>query len=60
MCNRLFLTLKRIVGILVRDDDAKHRIKKIVGDKGLVQTIVESKGLEFQDVRVMIVDCTIN
>ncbi|OMO60734.1 hypothetical protein CCACVL1_23910 [Corchorus capsularis] len=36
--------------ILVRDDLAKHEIMKCVGKQALVLTIVECKGLEFQDV----------
>ncbi|XP_022776512.1 uncharacterized protein LOC111318117 [Durio zibethinus] len=46
----------RIVGfgaeqvILVRDDLAKNEILKFVGKQALVLTILECKGLEFQDV----------
>ncbi|KAK8484172.1 hypothetical protein V6N13_122280 [Hibiscus sabdariffa] len=36
--------------ILVRDDRAKSEVLKYVGKQALVLTIVESKGLEFQDV----------
>ncbi|XVE85514.1 hypothetical protein DITRI_Ditri17bG0096700 [Diplodiscus trichospermus] len=36
--------------ILVRDDHAKDEILKYVGKQALVLTIVECKGLEFQDV----------
>ncbi|XP_039054692.1 uncharacterized protein LOC120197159 [Hibiscus syriacus] len=36
--------------ILVRDDPAKNEILKFVGKQALVLTIVECKGLEFQDV----------
>ncbi|KAK8549818.1 hypothetical protein V6N13_055384, partial [Hibiscus sabdariffa] len=36
--------------ILVRDDPAKNEVLKYVGKQALVLTIVESKGLEFQDV----------
>ncbi|XVF85500.1 hypothetical protein PTKIN_Ptkin17bG0122600 [Pterospermum kingtungense] len=36
--------------ILVRDDLAKNEILKYVGRQALVLTIVECKGLEFQDV----------
>ncbi|XP_071714348.1 uncharacterized protein [Rutidosis leptorrhynchoides] len=36
--------------ILVRDDDAKTEIWEYVGKNALVLTIVECKGLEFQDV----------
>ncbi|KAJ0078956.1 hypothetical protein Patl1_24392 [Pistacia atlantica] len=36
--------------ILVRDDCARKVISDIVGNQALVLTIVESKGLEFQDV----------
>ncbi|KAI3847224.1 hypothetical protein MKX03_000969 [Papaver bracteatum] len=36
--------------ILVRDDSTKKEICSLIGKKALVLTIVESKGLEFQDV----------
>ncbi|KAL6187188.1 hypothetical protein ACLB2K_043303 [Fragaria x ananassa] len=36
--------------ILVRDDSARQEISKFVGKHALVLTIVECKGLEFQDV----------
>ncbi|OMO60735.1 hypothetical protein CCACVL1_23911 [Corchorus capsularis] len=36
--------------ILVRDDPSKNEILKHVGKKALVLTIMECKGLEFQDV----------
>ncbi|KAK8951177.1 hypothetical protein KSP39_PZI004917 [Platanthera zijinensis] len=36
--------------ILVRDDIAKSQIVDLVGTKALVLTIIECKGLEFQDV----------
>ncbi|CAD6259771.1 unnamed protein product [Miscanthus lutarioriparius] len=36
--------------ILVRDDDMKKQVVNIVGKQALVLTIVECKGLEFQDV----------
>ncbi|XP_051116744.1 uncharacterized protein LOC127241644 [Andrographis paniculata] len=36
--------------ILVRDDSEKMEISKYVGNQALVLTILESKGLEFQDV----------
>ncbi|XP_065871329.1 uncharacterized protein [Euphorbia lathyris] len=36
--------------ILVRDDSARKEISKYVGKQALVLTIVECKGLEFQDV----------
>ncbi|CAN1143681.1 TPR and ankyrin repeat-containing protein 1 [Linum perenne] len=36
--------------ILVRDDDAKKDVYSYVGKQALVLTIVECKGLEFQDV----------
>ncbi|XP_050375416.1 uncharacterized protein LOC126792936 [Argentina anserina] len=36
--------------ILVRDDGARQEISKFVGKNALVLTIVECKGLEFQDV----------
>ncbi|XP_061990361.1 uncharacterized protein LOC133708840 [Rosa rugosa] len=36
--------------ILVRDDGARREISKFVGKHALVLTIVECKGLEFQDV----------
>ncbi|XP_075098120.1 uncharacterized protein LOC107772650 [Nicotiana tabacum] len=36
--------------ILVRDESAKKEISGLIGQKALVLTIVECKGLEFQDV----------
>ncbi|KAI0079047.1 hypothetical protein K474DRAFT_723989 [Panus rudis PR-1116 ss-1] len=36
--------------ILVRDDAARNRLRKQVGDIGLIMTLYESKGLEFNDV----------
>ncbi|GFP95813.1 tpr and ankyrin repeat-containing protein 1 [Phtheirospermum japonicum] len=36
--------------ILVRDDSARQEISKYVGHQALVLTILECKGLEFQDV----------
>ncbi|XP_062007129.1 uncharacterized protein LOC133724421 [Rosa rugosa] len=36
--------------ILVRDDSARKEISKFIGKHALVLTIVECKGLEFQDV----------
>ncbi|KAL3635026.1 hypothetical protein CASFOL_022080 [Castilleja foliolosa] len=36
--------------ILVRDDFAKKEVSKFIGHQALVLTIVECKGLEFQDV----------
>ncbi|WCJ18668.1 P-loop containing nucleoside triphosphate hydrolases superfamily protein [Euphorbia peplus] len=36
--------------ILVRDDNARKEISKYVGKQALVLTIMECKGLEFQDV----------
>eukprot|EP00261_Vitis_vinifera_P024442 XP_010656729.2 PREDICTED: uncharacterized protein LOC104880753 [Vitis vinifera] len=36
--------------ILVRNDSAKEEISKYVGNKALVLTILECKGLEFRDV----------
>ncbi|KAJ6726124.1 MAMMARY TURMOR VIRUS RECEPTOR-like protein 1 2 MTVR1 2 [Salix purpurea] len=36
--------------ILVRDDDARKEIDNYVGNHALVLTVVECKGLEFQDV----------
>ncbi|XP_021909691.1 uncharacterized protein LOC110823594 [Carica papaya] len=36
--------------ILVRDDSAKNEIVKYVGKHALILTVVECKGLEFQDV----------
>ncbi|KAH9945568.1 hypothetical protein B0H21DRAFT_877321 [Amylocystis lapponica] len=37
-------------GILVRDDDARTRLRAQVGDIGIIFTLYESKGLEFDDV----------
>ncbi|TCD62368.1 hypothetical protein EIP91_006977 [Steccherinum ochraceum] len=36
--------------ILVRDDVAREKLRKQVGDIGLILTLYESKGLEFDDV----------
>lgn len=36
--------------ILVRDDVAKDRLQKQIGEIALVLTILESKGMEFDDV----------
>ncbi|KAI6166607.1 P-loop containing nucleoside triphosphate hydrolase protein [Pisolithus thermaeus] len=36
--------------ILVRDENAKEQLQQRVGDIGLVMTLYESKGLEFNDV----------
>ncbi|KAJ2926890.1 hypothetical protein H1R20_g10212, partial [Candolleomyces eurysporus] len=36
--------------ILVRDEAAKSKLRKQVGDIGLILTLYESKGLEFDDV----------
>ncbi|KAG1777307.1 hypothetical protein EV702DRAFT_1102293 [Suillus placidus] len=36
--------------ILVRDDAARQKLREQVGDIGLIMTLYESKGLEFNDV----------
>ncbi|KAJ7051208.1 hypothetical protein C8F01DRAFT_1237408 [Mycena amicta] len=36
--------------ILVRDDTAREKLREQVGDIGLIMTLYESKGLEFNDV----------
>ncbi|KAK6508748.1 hypothetical protein TWF506_010825 [Arthrobotrys conoides] len=36
--------------LIVRDDDAKNLLVESMGDKVLILTILESKGMEFQDV----------
>ncbi|KAK6977441.1 UvrD-like helicase ATP-binding domain-containing protein, partial [Favolaschia claudopus] len=36
--------------ILVRDDAAKEELKKFVGEIGIIMTLHDSKGLEFNDV----------
>ncbi|KAJ7652111.1 hypothetical protein DFH06DRAFT_1094341 [Mycena polygramma] len=36
--------------ILVRDDAAREKLRKLVGDIGIIMTLYESKGLEFNDV----------
>ncbi|KAJ7037374.1 hypothetical protein C8F04DRAFT_1393598 [Mycena alexandri] len=36
--------------ILVRDHTAKEKLRKLVGDIGIILTLYESKGLEFNDV----------
>ncbi|EIN13316.1 P-loop containing nucleoside triphosphate hydrolase protein [Punctularia strigosozonata HHB-11173 SS5] len=40
--------------ILVRDDAARDRLRADVGDIGLIMTLYESKGLEFNDARVLL------
>ncbi|KAL4065822.1 hypothetical protein V8B97DRAFT_1919570 [Scleroderma yunnanense] len=39
-----------IGGLLVRDDAARTQFKKEIGVKGIILTLQESKGLEFDDV----------
>ncbi|KAJ7232862.1 hypothetical protein B0H12DRAFT_1144747 [Mycena haematopus] len=39
-----------LLGILVRDDAARDKLREQVGDIGLIMTLYESKGLEFNDV----------
>jgi hypothetical protein len=36
--------------IIVRNDETKSRIKKLIGKAGLVMTVFEAKGMEFSDV----------
>lgn len=36
--------------ILVRDDEAKANLRHDMGDSALILTILESKGMEFDDV----------
>ncbi len=36
--------------ILVRDDETKHKLRSEIGDMALILTILESKGMEFDDV----------
>lgn len=36
--------------ILVRDDTSKNKLQKQIGEMALVLTILESKGMEFDDV----------
>ncbi|KAI0317334.1 P-loop containing nucleoside triphosphate hydrolase protein, partial [Amylostereum chailletii] len=38
--------------ILVRDDEARDRLEKLYGDIGVVLTLYDSKGLEFDDILV--------
>jgi hypothetical protein len=41
-----------LTGIIVRNDDARDRLLVELGDvPGLVYTVLDSKGLEFDDVR---------
>ncbi|KAJ2931128.1 hypothetical protein H1R20_g5904, partial [Candolleomyces eurysporus] len=40
--------------ILVRDEAAKAELRKQVGDIGLILTLYESKGLEFDDVKFVL------
>jgi hypothetical protein len=36
--------------IIVRDDEAKKQLKKLINKAGLVMTVFEAKGMEFNDV----------
>ena len=36
--------------IIVRNDETKSRIKKLIGKAGLVMTVFEAKGMEFNDI----------
>ncbi|CAG8482154.1 10326_t:CDS:10 [Paraglomus occultum] len=36
--------------ILVRNEIVKRKLEKLVGDRGIIMTIFESKGMEFNDV----------
>ncbi|PKY42184.1 tetratricopeptide repeat and ankyrin repeat containing 1, partial [Rhizophagus irregularis] len=36
--------------IIVRDDDAKSRLKKLIGRGAMVMTVYDAKGMEFNDV----------
>ncbi|KAI0079050.1 hypothetical protein K474DRAFT_1770489 [Panus rudis PR-1116 ss-1] len=36
--------------ILVRDDNARMRLQSQVGERGIIMTLYESKGLEFDDI----------
>ncbi|KAF3240638.1 hypothetical protein TWF132_011064 [Orbilia oligospora] len=36
--------------LIVRDEEAKYLLSKAMGDKVMILTILESKGMEFQDV----------
>ncbi|KAF8222237.1 hypothetical protein L208DRAFT_1381918 [Tricholoma matsutake] len=47
-----YVNLPSVLGyrILVRDDGAREELKQQVGDIGLIMTLYESKGLEFDDV----------
>ncbi|TDL19417.1 hypothetical protein BD410DRAFT_842137 [Rickenella mellea] len=45
-----FLSLMFIRGILVRDDEARTQLETHVGTNGIIFTLYESKGLEFDDV----------
>jgi ATP-dependent exoDNAse (exonuclease V) beta subunit len=39
-------------GILVRDEVARARVQEQTSNQALVLTVVDSKGLEFDDVRI--------
>ncbi|KAI4187508.1 MAG: hypothetical protein LQ346_005481, partial [Caloplaca aetnensis] len=39
--------------VLVRDDDAKRQLQKDYGNIGLTLTILQSKGMEFSDVKLV-------
>jgi hypothetical protein len=49
--NEKVLTFVFQSGIIVRDKDARERLHEQMGKFSLVFTLVDSKGLEFDDVR---------
>ncbi|KAJ7153648.1 P-loop containing nucleoside triphosphate hydrolase protein, partial [Mycena filopes] len=48
--SRAWLLFIFLQGILVRDDAARERLQREVGEIGIIMTLYESKGLEFNDV----------
>ncbi|KAI5997877.1 hypothetical protein F5J12DRAFT_895738 [Pisolithus orientalis] len=54
-CELIFLAsftilYAKVTGILVRNEKAREKLRQQVGDIGLIMTLYESKGLEFNDV----------
>ncbi|KAJ3515658.1 hypothetical protein NLJ89_g1628 [Agrocybe chaxingu] len=54
LSERLSHYLFALKGILVRDEKARERLEEEMGKPGLIFTIHESKGLEFNDLQVLI------
>ncbi|CAG8506159.1 5597_t:CDS:10 [Cetraspora pellucida] len=46
--NRIEFGAKQI--IIVRDDEVKHQVEELIKDSGMVETVFNCKGMEFNDV----------